>query len=492
MPAAARRNTPPPLPAAARSGPPAMQRLRTIDNKYLVRGTIGSGGMGVVLEAEHIGIGRVVAIKVLHPHLGGDEVQLKRFMREARTAGMCGHPNVAVVYDAGSLEDGRPYIVMERLYGQSLATRISEGRPMAIDEAIDIVTQTLSALDAVHRSGVVHRDVKPDNIFLVDRTADGAKPRAGAGAFVKVLDFGTSKPMSGPERDLTGTGIAIGTAYYMSPEQARGERDLDGRVDVYAVGVMLYEMLTGARPFSAPSEHGILLKILSDDPQPLSSLRPGLPTELDLVIKKAMARDRELRYQSAEEFISALEALRGVHSEGMSSAPFDERPLPPAAPLPDSVRVPIAREPAVRGEPPADVDPRFAAFDRAPQSHTATGFYEEPTPLHTSAVEIRALARAALAGARALEERQQQHRSLPSEPTIRIDSQDARALAAQSQAIPDSRPAPPASTTSASAPDPASRPRISPTAQTRRVDPPLDEGETIVSEPHATRGASKP
>ena len=446
-----RGSVPPPLPAAARrppganrSGPPGMQKLRAIDGKYLVRGTIGAGGMGVVLEAEHIGIGRIVAIKVLHPHLGGDEVQLKRFMREARTAGMCGHPNVAVVYDAGSLEDGRPYIVMERLYGQSLAARIAEGRAMSPEEAVDVAVQALSALDAVHRAGVVHRDVKPDNIFLVDRTAEGAKPRPGNSPFVKVLDFGTSKPMSGPERDLTGTGIAIGTAFYMSPEQARGERDLDGRVDVYACGVLLYEMLTGVRPFSAPSEHAVLLKILSDRPAALATLRPSIPRELDAIIQKAMARDREERYATADEFINALEELRPLFHEAATSS--RARPLPPAAPLPDSVRVPIAR-----GLAP-------------PSSQTIRGFEtDSERPPRDESGDIRALARAAMEGAAALKARTESApvsvirgpSPPPSEPTMPIPSKAFRALVANSAAGPSSE-----------------KPPISNTAATRRVEPP--------------------
>jgi serine/threonine-protein kinase len=373
-------------------------------------------------------------------------------MREARTAGMCGHPNVAVVYDAGTLEDGRPYLVMERLYGQSLAARIAEGRPMSPEDAIDVAVQVLSALDAVHRAGVVHRDVKPDNVFLVDRTAEGAKPRPGHAPFVKVLDFGTSKPMSGPERDLTGTGIAIGTAFYMSPEQARGERDLDGRVDVYACGVMLYEMLTGARPFTAASEHAVLLKILGERPAPLASLRPSVPPELDAIIQKAMARDRAERYATAEEFIGALESLKPMLFEAASSS--RARPLPPAAPLPDSVRVPM-----VRGMPPP------------PSSRTAVGFEDEETPdYRKDSGNIRALARAAVEGAEALRARTASApvsvvrgtASPPSEPTMPIPSKDARALAAESKEDPGS-PAPPRA---------HSPPSVSNTAPTRRVDPP--------------------
>jgi serine/threonine-protein kinase len=247
---------------------------------------------------------------------------------------MCGHPNVCTVYDVGFLEDGRPYIVMERLQGRSLATEIDDGRPMESAMAVDILIQALSGLAAVHDTGVVHRDVKPDNVFLAER------PDRPGEIQVKVLDLGTSKPMSGPERDLTGTGIAIGTAYYMSPEQARGERDLDGRVDVYACGVMLYEMLSGQRPFTAGSEHGVLLKILADGAPSLTTVAPHVPNALDAVVRTAMAARREERFQTAVEFATALEALRPTLR---SSDDSRDRPQPPAAPLPSSVRVPVAR-----------------------------------------------------------------------------------------------------------------------------------------------------
>jgi serine/threonine-protein kinase len=310
------------------------------------------------------------------------------------------------------------------------------------EDAVDVAVQALSALGAVHRAGVVHRDIKPDNIFLVDRTAEGARPRPGNSPFVKVLDFGTSKPMSGPERDLTGTGIAIGTAFYMSPEQARGERDLDGRVDVYACGVLLYEMLTGIRPFSAPSEHAVLLKILSDNPAPLAALRPGVPAMLDAIIQKAMARDRDDRYATAEEFTEALEAIKPHLAESATSS--RDRPLPPAAPLPASVRVPH-----VRGV--------------TPESASVTVDFDESSPYaRDESGDIRALARAAVEGAAALKARTESAPmsairaplSPPSEPTMPIPSKAFRALVANPEST--NKPGP-----------------ISNTAATRRVDPPV-------------------
>lgn len=447
-----------------------MSKLRVIDGKYVIRGTIGAGGMGVVLEAEHTSIGRMVAVKVLHPHLGNDEIHLKRFMREARTAGMCGHPNVAIVYDAGTLEDGRPYIVMERLYGRSLAARILEGRPIAANDAIDITIQTLSALTVVHRAGVVHRDIKPDNLFLVDRHAlnggadIGPGPRVSGAPFVKVLDFGTSKPMSGPERDLTGTGIAIGTAFYMSPEQVRGERDLDGRVDIYACGVMLYEMLTGSRPFSASSEHGVLLKILSDNPTPVVRLRPEVASELEAIVEKAMARLREDRYQSAAEFMTALEAVRGA-MDSSDDALARARPLPPPAPLPDSVRVPVAKRPPATNVSSSSAETRTGIY--TPSGSTERGS-DSDRPLSVTGSEIQALARAAREGAVALERAASKQM-----PVVMAPSRPLHHTAATP--LPPSEPTVPQSSVGSSRRGFDSR-LPAPTAPTRRVDsspPPL-------------------
>ncbi len=280
---------------------------KRIDGRYLVRSVLGEGGMGLVFEAEHLKIGRPVAVKVLHARQARNKSAVRRFYREAKAAAAIGHPNICEVYDFGTLVDGRPYLVMERLSGETLAERIAKDAVLEFDDAVEILTQVLSGLAAAHEKGIVHRDIKPENVFLAQRGASTPT--------VKLLDFGISKVVAphrkGEELDLTRPGMVMGTPHYMSPEQARGERDLDARVDVYACGVILYEALTGCRPFTAPNYDTLLLQILSSKPRPARELRPALPAGFDRVIDLAMAPAREQRYATADDFARDLYALRG-------------------------------------------------------------------------------------------------------------------------------------------------------------------------------------
>jgi eukaryotic-like serine/threonine-protein kinase len=341
---------PPPPPSAARSRMKSVAELRDlagkkIGEKYVVRSVLGEGGMGTVYEAEHLAIGRLVAVKVLHPAQARKRVAVRRFHQEARAAGAIGHPNICEVYDLGTLDDGSPYLVMEKLVGETLADRIGSEGGLPFDEVIDILTQVLSGLVAAHEKGIVHRDIKPENIFLTRRV--GCPPVA------KILDFGVSK-MVGPalsvplnengeeEMDLTRPGMVMGTPFYMSPEQARGDRNLDARVDLYACGIILYEALTGRRPFLANNYNQLLMLILSASPKPVREIRPGLPIQFDRVVDKAMSRKREDRYQSAAEFQLDLQALRDRHAKAaaiVAAVPKQEparqgftRPRPPAPP----------------------------------------------------------------------------------------------------------------------------------------------------------------
>ena len=316
----ARPVAPAPRPApAARpppsEGPPSSRRAgprhllgRTIGNKYKVRSVLGEGGMGTVFEAEHVALGRSVAVKVLHAAQVTKRDAIRRFQQEARAAGAIGHPNICGVIDLGTLEDGSPYIVMERLSGETLADRVASEGGLPFEDVIDIHIQVLSALVAAHEQGIVHRDIKPENVFLTRRV--GCPPIA------KLLDFGVSK-MTGVAREelaLTRTGMVMGTPYYMAPEQARGERDLDARVDLYACGVMLYEALTGKRPFTASNYNALLVQILGGTPRPARALRPALPPAYDAVIERAMARERRDRYPTAADFQRDLQALRDRHN----------------------------------------------------------------------------------------------------------------------------------------------------------------------------------
>ncbi len=350
---------------------------RTIDGKYIVRSVLGEGGMGTVYEAEHITIGRSVAVKVLHPQQARKKVAVKRFHQEARAAGAIGHPNICEVYDLGMLDDGSPYLVMERLLGRTLADRIANEGGLPFDDVVDIMSQVLAGLIVAHEKGIVHRDIKPENIFLVDRP--------NFLSVAKLLDFGVSKMMSPvmsgereEDMDLTRTGMVMGTPFYMSPEQARGDRDLDGRVDLYACGVMLYEALTGRRPFLAANYNALLLQILTATPHPMRELRPALPAGFDRVLEKALKRDRVDRYQTAAEFQREMLALKDRHVA---------QPHIPHNPTPSSPQVnEIARQTfgGIRPSPPSVPRPGLL-----PSNSGARRLREiVPLPTTPSSVEI--------------------------------------------------------------------------------------------------------
>ena len=298
--------------------------------------------MGTVFEAEHAALGRSVAVKILHATQATKKDAIRRFQQEARAAAAIGHPNICGVIDLGSLDDGSPYIVMEKLVGETLADRIASEGGLPFEDVIDVLVQVLSGLVAAHEQHIVHRDIKPENVFLTTRV--------GCPPLVKLLDFGVSKmtgpplnpnrqgisappPPSSGELSLTRTGMVMGTPYYMAPEQARGERDLDARVDLYACGVILYETLTGKRPFTALNYNALLVQVLSSTPRPASDLRPALPAAFSAVIEKAMARRREDRYASAAEFQRDLQALRDRYGSSLTSAMLDVIRTPaPASP----------------------------------------------------------------------------------------------------------------------------------------------------------------
>jgi serine/threonine-protein kinase len=316
-----------PVPPPSRRPPPRTLIGKVIDGRYRVRGLLGEGGMGTVFEAEHMALGRSVAVKVLHATQATRKEAIRRFQQEARAAGAIGHPNICGVTDLGTLDDGSPYMVMERLVGETLADRVASERGLPFEDVIDILVQVLSGLVAAHEQRIVHRDIKPDNVFLT--------ARVGCPPVVKLLDFGVSKMMgetpAGSRQDdltLTRTGMVMGTPYYMAPEQARGEPDVDARVDLYACGVIMYESLTGKRPFTAANYNALLLQILSGTPRSASALRPALPASYGAVIEKAMARRREDRYATAAEFQRDLKRLRDRHKTpptGSVAPAFDAR-----------------------------------------------------------------------------------------------------------------------------------------------------------------------
>jgi serine/threonine-protein kinase len=312
--------------------------------------------MGCVYDAEHLGLSRQVAIKVLSPSQAKKRVAVKRFQQEARAAGAIGHPNICEVYDLGQLDDGSPYLVMERLTGQTLAERIQKEGGLPFPDIVEIMVQVLSGLVAAHEKGIIHRDIKPENIFLARRV--------GAVPIIKLLDFGVSKMLpefqtSEDALDLTRTGMVMGTPYYMSPEQARGERNLDGRVDVYACGVVLYEAIAGKRPFLAPNYNALLLAIINTNPRPLRDVRPNTPPELEAIIQHAMAKNRNDRYASAKLFLRDLQPPPAESSQNR---------LPPPPTAEERARAQqLGGQPRMRRDT-GPTDPRSRRIPEAPPS----------------------------------------------------------------------------------------------------------------------------
>jgi hypothetical protein len=300
---------------------------RIFDRKYRVTRLIGEGGMGAVYEAEHTVIQRKVAVKVMHAEFSSMQEVVDRFFREAQASSAIGHPNIIEVYDVGIERDGTVFIVMELLHGETLADKMKKGERLAPESAVAIILQVLSALVVAHDKGIIHRDLKPDNVFLsVD-----ARGRHE----VKLLDFGIAKVQSTLDGDqgLTKTGTVLGTPNYMSPEQARG-REVDHRIDIWAAGVMMYELLTGRLPYPGDSYNEVLSKILLDDPPPLERMASGLHPGLVNVVERAMAKDREDRYPTVAVMIEELLPYHQGEGEMTDSAATAlKRSLAPPPPV---------------------------------------------------------------------------------------------------------------------------------------------------------------
>ncbi len=271
------------------------QRPIVVANRYEIVGEIARGGCGAVYEAIDLDHGQLVALKILTSGTM-DRAAAARFEREARVAGAIHHPNVCAVTDAGTLEDGSPFLVMERLYGETLRTYVSRMGRLDPDEAIELAVQMLSGLEAAHALGIVHRDMKPENVFIVRRK--GQLP------LVKLLDFGMCRrkaPLRTDDHTLTRVGTVVGTPEYMAPEQASGLRDFDLRIDLYAVGVILYEMLTGTRAFYGADARAVLVSVLAKQLPSVRALRPEVPVVLDRIVARAVERDPRARYFAAPE-----------------------------------------------------------------------------------------------------------------------------------------------------------------------------------------------
>jgi serine/threonine-protein kinase len=309
---------------------------RVVGDKWRVVRPIGRGGMGVVYEGVNVAIGKRVALKFIETSYAAEADVVTRFQREAEAASSVESAHIVEVFDTGRTPEGQPYLVMELLRGESLGQRIKRFGRLPVAEAVHVAVQALRGLARAHAAGVIHRDLKPDNVFLVDRDDDPL--------FVKILDFGISKilPRGGEVSagTLTHKGTVLGTPFYMSPEQAQAHADLDGRADLFSIGAILHECLTGKPPHHGLTTYeAVIVAICTRDVPDVRDVNPDVPRELAQVVTKALARDRDARYASAVELLGALRAAVPTlvsARDGASSLPTPvvpmRAPVEPTAP----------------------------------------------------------------------------------------------------------------------------------------------------------------
>jgi eukaryotic-like serine/threonine-protein kinase len=311
-----------------------------LDGKYEIMQRLGSGGMGEVYLVRHLHLQELRVVKILRQDLAADPSAQKRFMREARLATQIKHPNVAILYDFSRLEDGSFYMVWEHIEGEDLGDRLRRAGPFPVPIAVQLGIQALRGLEAVHASGVIHRDLSPDNLMLME-------DRRGQ-MNLKIIDLGLARTLEADANfEITQVGMFMGKLQYCSPEQAgtASGQTLDARSDLYSFALVLYEMITGRPPFDSENQAGFIFKRLSEDPLPLIGRNPrvDVPVELDRVVRQALERDRERRFLDAAQFIKALERI----SRSLNAAETREIPVwnpPPAARSPASA--PAAQTPA--------------------------------------------------------------------------------------------------------------------------------------------------
>src|SRR2546430_2155145 len=283
----------------------AARLAQALGSAYTLEGEIGRGGMGVVFNARDERLKRKVAVKVLPPDLAFREEIRLRFLREAETAARLSHPHIVPIHSVGEGPDGLVYFVMAYIDGEPLGSRLKRRGQLSPEEARRILMETADALGAAHALGIIHRDVKPDNILL-----EGSRGR------VVVTDFGIAKALSsttGPGT-LTATGVAIGTPHYMSPEQAAGDREIDGRSDIYSLGVVAYQTLAGELPFQAPTVPGILMKQITEQAPNLQEKTPTCPDDLSACVMRSLEKEPEARWPTADALRRALQSPRAAPS----------------------------------------------------------------------------------------------------------------------------------------------------------------------------------
>ena len=274
----------------------------TVAGKYRVDRLIGRGGMGAVFQAANLTFGKRVALKFLDREAAQNREACQRFQREAEAASMAESAHIVQIFDSGVTEGGLPFLVMELLTGEDLRARLQRETRLSVASALRIVSQVLRALVRAHEAGIVHRDLKPDNLFLCARDDDPS--------FVKVVDFGISKVARVRHADtLTRRGTVLGTAFYMSPEQAQSFADIDGRTDLFSLGAILFEMLGGKPPHGGRTYEAVLIAICTHDAPDVRTLAPEVPAAVAALVSRALQRERELRFQSAAEFLAAIAAL---------------------------------------------------------------------------------------------------------------------------------------------------------------------------------------
>jgi serine/threonine protein kinase len=332
-----------------------------VDGKYRIVRLIGDGGMGAVYEARHELLGVQVALKFLHSDLAKRPGLAARFLQEARVSATIRSPHVAHVTDVDTAPDGSPYLVMELLAGESLQALLGRRGKLSMSDAIDFATQILTGLEAAHALGVVHRDLKPDNVFVTP---------GSDGPLLKLIDFGIAKLRESSEykKEVTRAGVMMGTPEYMAPEQLYAAHEVDHRADLYSLGVMLFEMLSGARPADGDSAEAIVTSTIAGKVKRLATLEPNLPAPLVAVVERALSADREQRFASAREM-----KLELAHALGAPRGDADTGPgLPPTASdapgdaLPDTVDAP--RLGIAKTLPPeAGIAPRAATGTQAAQ-----------------------------------------------------------------------------------------------------------------------------